>query len=119
MDDGTPISYQVLARDTPVRTRDGHVFATVDHVLAIPEGDLFDGIVVNTGEGIRFVDRDKILTLTDQAVTCDLDDGQAATLPGPSGSPVYSVDELEYTGGSLPDALGRLFHRPKWHLDED
>jgi len=114
MEQGTPISYQTLARGTPVVTRDGREFGTVDHVLAVSSEDLLDGIVVATSEGIRFVDAPLIISMTDTQVACDLDDQQAAELPAPSGKPVFSVTDLEYSGASLPDAIGRIFHRPRW-----
>jgi hypothetical protein len=118
MTEGTPISYLAVEKGLPVATRDGHTFATVEHVLQIPAEDLFDGVVVKTEHGIRFVDRDQILTITDTLITCDLDDAQAAALPAPDGSPVYSVDALQDDGRSLHDVLGRLFRRPRWKLDD-
>jgi hypothetical protein len=117
MDEGTPIAYDALTRGTPVVTRDGASFGAVDHVLSIPSEDLFDGIVVTTSQGIRFVDRDQVLTITDRQVTCDLDAAQAASLPQPDGGPVYTVDALQDTGSSLSDVLGRLFRRPRWHTE--
>lgn len=119
MDEGTPIAYEGLARGTAVVTRDGQQFATVEHVLSIPSEDLFDGIVVSTADGLRFVDRDQILSLTDTRVTCDLDAAEAAGLPVPDGTPVYTVDALQDTGSSLTDHLGRLFRRPRWHTDNN
>jgi hypothetical protein len=118
MDEGTPIAYDALTRGTPVLTSDGQQVGTVDHVLTIPEEDLFDGIVVKTGHGIRFVDRDQIDSITDTRVVTLLDAAGAAQLPEPSGPPVYDVDALQDTGHSLSDVLGRLFRRPRWHLRE-
>jgi hypothetical protein len=117
--DGTPIAYGALATGTPVNTRDGHRIGSVEHVLEIPEEDLFDGIVVATADGLRFVDRDQVLTITDRAVTCDLDEAAAATLPAPEGSEVYHVDALQDAGSSLHDRFGRMFRRGKWTLDQN
>ena len=117
MSDGSPISYLAVGAGLPVATREGHVFGTVELVLQIPSEDLFDGIVVKTKSGIRFVDRDQVLEITDMKITCDLDDQQAASLPPPDGPPVFSVDALEDQGSSLHDIVGRLFRRPTWKPD--
>ena len=61
MDEGEPISYLALATKTPVLSSSGSEFGTVVHVLQIPELDEFDGIVVATKGGHRFVDRDQNL----------------------------------------------------------
>jgi hypothetical protein len=118
MTDGTPISYLVLAKGTPVLTAAGRPFGTVEHVLQIPSEDLFDGIVVATDHGIRFVDRDQITSITDRAVTCALDDEQVAALPEPDGTPTYTVDAAADTGRDLHDVFGRLFGRGRWKPDK-
>lgn len=113
-DEPTPIAYSGLAKGTPMLARSGQQFGTVEHVLEVPEEDLFDGIVAATERGLRFVDRDEIGEITTAWVRCDLTDEQVATLPAPDGTPVYSVDALQDIGGSLHDRLGRLLHRPRW-----
>ena len=114
MTEGTPISYEAVSHGTPVTTKAGRTFGTVEHVLEIPAEDLFDGIVVATDDGIRFVDRDQILSITDTAITCDLDDAAVAALPAPDGPPVFHVSALDYEGKSVHDVVRRLFHRPGW-----
>ena len=64
MDEGEPISYLALGTGTPVLSSSGSEFGTVAHVLQIPELDEFDGIVVSTKHGHRFVDRDQITDIT-------------------------------------------------------
>jgi hypothetical protein len=118
-DEGDPIAYAALAVGTPVVTRDGHQFGTVEHVLTIPAEDLFDGIVVATDSGVRFVDRDQILTIKTGRVTCDLSAEQAAALLPPDGPPVYHADALADTGRSVNDWFGRLFRRAHWNAEED
>lgn len=113
-EEAIPIAYTGLQRDTPMLLRSREQFGTVAHVLQVPEEDLFDGIVVATKHGLRFVDRDQIAEITTAWVRCDLDGEQAAALPAPDGAPVYSVDALQDAGGSLHDRLGRLFRRPHW-----
>jgi len=55
-DYGQPASYLTLADGTPVVTSDGSELGTVTHVLAVEEDDIFDGLVIQTGSGHRFVD---------------------------------------------------------------
>jgi len=57
MDDSTPISYLALEVGTPVQDSSGKTIGKVEHVLQLPEEDLFDGIVLSTDRGLRFVDR--------------------------------------------------------------
>ena len=60
MDEGRPISYEALPTGVAVLSSTDTQFGTVEHVLQIPELDLFDGIAVKTKHGLRFVDRDQI-----------------------------------------------------------
>jgi hypothetical protein len=119
MTDDTAISYQAATRGTPVLSSTGTQIGTLEHVLQIPDLDLFDGIVVTTAGGLRFIDADDVVLITRSAIRCGLDDAQAATLPAPDGPPVYRVDAIEDTGQSLHDRLGRLFRRPRWIREDD
>ena len=114
MDDGEPISYLALATETPVLSSSGSEFGKVVHVLQIPELDEFDGIVVGTKNGHRFIDRDQITQITTSCVRCDLSDEQAAALPAPSGPPVLHLDVEYDEGSSLSARFARLFRRPHW-----
>jgi uncharacterized Fe-S cluster-containing radical SAM superfamily protein len=42
------ISYQALRKGVPVRASGGEEVGTVEHVLQVPELDVFDGIVLTT-----------------------------------------------------------------------
>jgi len=95
-------------------TSTGHQFGVVVRVLEIPEQDLFDGIVVETADGTRFVDADQVEVITTGYVTCNISDEESAKLPEPSGSPLYKADSTAHTGNSLRDRLGRMFGRAKW-----
>ncbi len=119
MTDDTPISYQAAARGTPVLTSSGRQIGTLEHVLEVPEVDVFDGIVIATKGGLRFIDADAIQQITRSHIRCSLDDVQAAQLPPPHGAPVYRVDALADSGQSLHDILGRLFRRPRWIREND
>ena len=113
-DPATPIAYGALPKGTAMLTQSGRRFGAVEHVLEIPEEDLFDGIVASTERGLRFVDRDQVESITTMCVRCTITDEQAAALPVPDGAPVYTVDALQDAGGSLHARLGRLFRRPHW-----
>lgn len=114
MDAGEPISYLALANETPVLSSSGSEFGKVVHVLQIPELDEFDGIVVGTKDGHRFVDRDQITDITTSCVRCALSDEQAAALPAPDGPPVLHLDATYDEGSSLSARFARLFRRPHW-----
>ncbi len=114
MDEGKPISYLALANDTPVLSSTGSEFGKVVHVLQIPELDEFDGIVVGTKHGHRFVGRDQIAEITTSYIRCALSDEQAAALPAPDGPPVLHLDATYDEGSSLSARFARLFRRPHW-----
>ena len=60
-DDDLPISYQAAVRGTPVLSSSGATIGTLEHVLEVPEVDVFDGIVIATDGGLRFIDADQVL----------------------------------------------------------
>jgi hypothetical protein len=111
---GTPIAYSALSKGAPVVSRSGRQFGTVEHVLEVPEEDLFDGIVVSTAAGLRFVDRDQIDQISTTRVICTLTDEQAAALPAPAAAAVFDADPLADASMSLHDRFGRMFGRPHW-----
>jgi hypothetical protein len=113
-DDAVPIAYSALGKGVPLLTQSGQQFGTVEHVLQVPEEDLFDGIVVATSGGLRFVDRDQIGEITTAYVRCNLTDEEAAALPGPSGNAIYQADAQQDAGTSLHDRFGRMFGRARW-----
>jgi hypothetical protein len=114
MDKVRPISYEALPKGAAVLTSTGTQFGTVEHVLQIPELDLFDGIAVKTKHGLRFVDRDQITEITTTLVRCALTDGEAANLPEPKGALVLHPDTAHDEGPSLTARFGRLFGREHW-----
>ena len=119
MTDDTPISYLAATRGTPVLTSSGTQIGTLEHVLEVPEVDVFDGIVIATQAGLRFIDADYVQRITRSQIWCSLDDAQAGKLSPPDGAPVYRVDALQDSGHSLHDVLGRLFRRPHWTREDD
>jgi hypothetical protein len=119
MTDEIPISYLAAVRGTPVLTSTGTQIGTLEHVLQVPEVDVFDGIVIATEAGLRFVEADDVRQITRDHIWCSLDDAQAGQLPPPGGAPVYRVDALQDSGNSLHDVLGRLFRRPHWTREDE
>lgn len=124
-------------------TSSGEQFGVVEHVLEVPELDLFDGIVVYTGSGmsairphggprgeaatraemlrlgqrhgrLRFVDADQIAVITPGFVKCTFDRAQADLLPEPSGPPVYHVDMDREEQAERHARYGRMFGRAHW-----
>src|SRR3954453_24257533 len=104
---GYPIAYTALQPGTAVQTNDGHHFATVRAVLVDELVSVFDGIVVETAEGTRFVDADQIDSIYTTYVRSTLSSEQAAELPLPDGSTVIDIKPP----GSVADRLGRMFGR--------
>jgi hypothetical protein len=114
-----PIAYTALQPGTPVRTADGQEFGTVEHVLHVEEVDVFDGIVVKTDAGVRFVDADHVGAITTGFVETTLTSAEAAELPEPDqDAPVFQADAGDDTGDSLSDRFGRLFGRGKWKREQ-
>jgi len=119
------VSYQGVTPGVPVLTRDGEQFGILEHVLEVPEEDVFDGIVVWTGAGgwldrriqrdlsrgeasaarrlellqpehLRFVDADLVTAITTGYVRCDLDAAQAAALPPPArDAPLFYANAID------------------------
>ncbi len=117
-DEPTPIAYTALQPGTPVQSSDGQQFGTVAAVLVVEEVSVFDGIVVETANGTRFVDADHVGTITTAYVRTSLTADEAAQLPVPDDSPVFRADARDDTGTSLADRFGRMFGRGKWKREQ-
>jgi len=117
--DEVAVSYQAAVLHSPVLSAAGTIIGHLEHVLEVPDLDLFDGIVISTHHGLRFINADHVTRITRARVVTDLDEAEAADLPAPSGPPVYHVDALQDSGHNLHDVLGRVFGRPHWTRDHD
>jgi hypothetical protein len=104
-----PIAYTALQPGTAVQTAAGQQFATVRAVLVDEKVSVFDGIVVETAAGTRFVDADQIHSIYRAYVRTTLSADQAASLPQPDGSNLIDIKP----GRSIGDRLGRWFSRGK------
>ena len=80
-DDGHAIGYKVLRRGTTVRSSDGIEIGRVRRVLDNTREHIFDGIVVDTPGGQRFVDAPEVARIFERAVILTLTADQAAQLP--------------------------------------
>ena len=80
-DDGHQIGYKLLPRGVPVVTSDGEQIGTVHRVLDNAREHIFDGIVVSTPRGQRFVDAPEVVRITEKRVTLSIDSEEAKALP--------------------------------------
>jgi uncharacterized protein YrrD len=108
---GAPSSYLVLAEGTPVYASGGEELGKVEHVLAEPEVDVFDGLVIDPaglGRDHRFVDAAQIQQVYERGVLLTLSADAAAGLPEPSANPAEIAAGPEDT---VPDDLGDKLRR--------
>src|ERR1700750_2854313 len=93
-DDGHAISYKVLERGTPVVASDGIEVGTVHEVLDNVAEHIFDGLVIQTPRGRRFVDAPEIARIAELRVTLTIDSSAAGALPeqDSKGGPTYRAD---------------------------
>ncbi len=103
-DDGYAISYKVLEAGTPVHSSDGEALGTVREVLDNRAEHIFDGLVIDTPGGERFVDAPEVARIAERRVTLALDAAAAASLPerDSAGGPTFTANTR---GGRL----GRFF----------
>jgi hypothetical protein len=87
MDDGGhQIAYKALPRGVPVHTSDGSLLGTVHRVLDNEREHIFDGLIVATPEGRRFVDAPEVARIAERRVTLTIDAGEARELPERGGA---------------------------------
>jgi uncharacterized protein YrrD len=87
---GAPSSYLALRAGAVVYSSDGKKLGKVEHVLAVPDDDIFDGIVLDTSVlpgGHRFVDAPEVAEIYERGVILGIDAAAAESLPEPSANP--------------------------------
>ena len=104
-DDGAAVSYKVLPAGTPVWSADGVEIGHVRAVLENAREHIFDGLVVDTPGGARFVDAPEVARIAERRVTLRLDAEQAAALPERD-----SARSIEYRA-NVRGRLGRAWRR--------
>jgi uncharacterized protein YrrD len=97
---GNPSSYLELGKGAECYSCDGERIGSVEHVLAAPDEDIFDGIVLDTSVlpgGHRFVDASQVEEVFDRGVVLKIDRSSAESLPEPSANPAtmeVSADDV-------------------------
>jgi hypothetical protein len=111
-DDGHAISYKVLERGTPVHACDGSAVGTVREVLENVAEHIFDGLVIGTPGGQRFVDAPEIARIAERRVTLTLDADGAAGLPerDVAGGPTFRANAR---GGRVSRLFGGGWKRDR------
>jgi hypothetical protein len=110
-DDGHAISFKVLKRGTPVRSSDGVQVGTVRRAQETGREHIFDGIVIDTKGGKRFVDAPEVGRIAERAVTLTITAAEAAELPVPGGGMRARVDQA--TTVRRAKRMGRSW-RDRW-----
>jgi hypothetical protein len=103
VDEGLPSSWEALEPGTAVHASDGTQVGEVKEVLAVPEKDIFEGLVVKTGQGDRFAHADTIASIHEHGVALKLDAAAAAQLPPPDPAPAamsLTPDDTAETSGA-------------------
>jgi hypothetical protein len=106
-DDDLQIGYQALPRGVPIVTADGVTIGTVEKVLDNAREHIFDGIVVKTEKGRRFVDAPEVARITVRRVTLTIDAAQAASLPEYRGTLGAMGTNLRRSGSRWRRRFGR------------
>ena len=90
----------------------------VEHVLAVPEDDIFDGIVLDTSVlpgGHRFVDADQVEEIFERGVLLKIDSAAAEALPEPSANPAAMEVSADDVAASNEGKLKQKLHRA-WEM---
>jgi hypothetical protein len=112
MERGERISYRVLERGTPVETSDGQPVGQVKLVMEVRSKDIFDGVIVTTPAGDRFVDAPEVGEIYEHLVILTIDGDTAALLPKPGENPgAISVSAKDLVGSSVRGSARRLWNR--------
>jgi hypothetical protein len=97
-DDDHQIGYQALPRGVPVHASDGTLVGKVHRVQDNAREHIFDGIVITTDNGRRFVDAPEVARITRARVTLTIDAAAAADLPEHRGMLGSLQTRAERTG---------------------
>ena len=92
---------------------DGEEVGKVEYVLADPDADIFDGIVLDTSVlpgGRRFCDADQVEEIFERGVLLKLERSAAERLPEPSENPAaMGENPAEAPDGDLETKLKRAW----------
>jgi hypothetical protein len=107
VDDDPQIGYQALPRGVPVVSTDGVTLGTVAKVLDNAREHIFDGIVVKTDKGRRFVDAPEVARISLRQVNLTIDAAEAVALPEYRGTLGAMETNLRRSGQRWKRRLGR------------
>jgi hypothetical protein len=97
-----PSSFLTLQPGTPVVDRFGQAVGEVHRVLVLETGG-FDGIVVKTDAGTRFVDAPEVRRISAGAVTLGITVDDVVN-PGPQARRIYGMPEARYDRVDVTEA---------------
>ena len=112
-DDDHAIGYQMLPRGVPVVSSDGERLGTVHRVQDNAREHIFDGIVIETPDGRRFVDAPEVARIFERAVVLTITADEARDLPEPASgvtqrmSQAPTVRRAKRLGRSMRDRWDR------------
>jgi hypothetical protein len=106
-EDEHSISYLALPRGVPVLSSDGVEVGTVHRALDNTREHIFDGIVIKTADGRRFVDAPEVARITNRRVILTIDAAEAAELPQDRGTLGAMETNLRRTGARWKRRFGR------------
>jgi hypothetical protein len=106
-DEGQQIGYKILPRGVPVVTADGVEIGKVHRVLDNAREHIFDGIIVSTPDGRRFVDAPEVARIAEKRVTLTIDAEEAKALPEHRGMRGSLETRMKRTGQRWKRRLSR------------
>jgi hypothetical protein len=106
-DDEHQIGYKVVPKGTPVEASDGTVVGRVHKVLDNVREHIFDGIVIATDDGKRFVDAPEVKMLTNRRVVLTISPEAVADLQHHKGLRGNIEKRAERRVNRLKRRLGR------------
>ena len=115
---GSPSSYLELGKGADCYSCDWEKVGVVEHVLAAPDEDIFDGIVLDTSMlpgGHRFVDADQVDEIFERGVVLKIDRQESENLPEPGPNPAVMEVTPDDVSEEDEGVLKRKLHRA-WQL---
>lgn len=106
-DDGHAISYKALRRGTTVRASDGTEVGRVARVQDNVRENIFDGIVVATRAGNRFVDAPEVAFIAERAVTLTISAEEVGALPVPRSPMRQRIEQMRLVRRAKRELRGR------------
>jgi hypothetical protein len=106
-EEGSPIAYTALARGVAVHASDGAQVGTVQRVRDNEREHIFDGIVIATPAGRRFVDAPEVARIAERRVTLTITAAEVAELPEDRGMLGTLENSARRTAARWRRRLGR------------